>query len=502
MSISSAFISGPTGLIVGGARLDMSDIRLPNMEVRRCLSHGALGGLYHAYDQIRRCDVALKARILFPATKERITAVLEREIKVGGMVPAHGGYLVAERLHFTTTEGGRELGIVEMPFAEGGSLRDWLRAHREDVQERRGQAPAIMRELCAAVGMLHAAGICHLDIKPENVLLASGQILLSDFGAAMVLPQRLAMDPTCADVARSDPSSGTPEYMSPERWISPDSGSVDARADIYSLGMVFHELMSRSGLPPFRGSPRRLARLHTEGMRPRIGGIPEAWESIIDRCVAKRMEDRYADTDDLLDAIDDATTDQDAREDDATSIDAVRDIVLKAINEGDPARAKRWCGRILEEYPGDEMAREVLAYVAERQAEADVLYEALGDRSGAVNLDEAVALLRRAMQCYPAHPREMLTVIRLANLAREYRENLAACRGACATGDFDSAHACAARAHALNGTAPGGIGRQRHEIDVWTARLNEAMDRNDIPETMLANNRLRLLGMPEILETS
>lgn len=130
-----------------------------------------------------------------------------------------------------------------MPYVNGESLRQRL------VRERQlpvADAVRIATELAAALDYAHRRGIVHRDIKPENVLLHDGAPLLADFGIALAIAhprdgQRLTA---------TGMSLGTPEYMSPEQAMG--EAEVDARTDIYALGVVLYEMLA--GEPPFTGA--------------------------------------------------------------------------------------------------------------------------------------------------------------------------------------------------------------------------------------------------------
>lgn len=502
MSIASSFISGPAGITVDADRVTPSDIVLPQFDVKHCIGGTGKATVFLATHKDERRDVALKVVQIPSVLRQKVTTLLEREIDICRRLPACSALLPAERLHFVANKDGVCLGVIEMVFADGGSLRDWLRKHQDDIVTRRHLAVDIFRGLCTAVGAAHDAGIVHLDVKPENVLFVQGRLKLADFGAAVVLPHR-ATPESGGDVLLSpDPSTGTAEYMGPERWAAGTPGSVDERADIYSLGVILWELCSQRGLPPFEGSSRRVARLHAEGAVAEIAGIPEGLMWIIRKCMAKRPSDRYRHTDELMDALDDAcaaTTSTEATED--ASAEAIRKVISDAMAARELSRAARWCERLLAILPRDEMATEVMAYVAERRAEADVLYQAITMDEDRACLSEAVCIMAQAMECFPGHPLESVTAIRLARQAEVFRENVDACVGAALSGNFSAACGLAARALALNRDATG-VARLMFELEQqlsqegrWRQRRCDALELNNFTDARLADRRLEQLGV-------
>src|SRR5262245_8602904 len=144
-----------------------------------------------------------------------------------------------------------------MPFVEGESLRDRLQRERQLSVE---DAVRITREAAQALQYAHEHGVIHRDIKPENLLLTKdGNTLVADFGIGRALGG--GEDP----LTQTGMSVGTPAYMSPEQAAG--ERTLDARTDIYSLGVVLYEMLA--GEPPFTGPTAHaiLARRFSEAPR-------------------------------------------------------------------------------------------------------------------------------------------------------------------------------------------------------------------------------------------
>ena len=133
-----------------------------------------------------------------------------------------------------------------MEFVDGLKLRQLLDTGKLAPQE----ALAIVPQICDALQFAHDKGVIHRDIKPENILMdRSGQVKIADFGLAKLMG-REAKDITLTGAGQV---MGTPNYMAPEQIEHPQE--VDHRADIYSLGVVFYQMLT--GELPSAASPRR-----------------------------------------------------------------------------------------------------------------------------------------------------------------------------------------------------------------------------------------------------
>ena len=158
----------------------------------------------------------------------------------------------------------------------------------------KGQALNYARRIGAALCVTHAAGIVHRDMKPPNIMLrADGSVVLIDFGLA----KRLDADThsTAIGVLR-----GSPYYMSPEQV---QGQTLDGRSDIYSLGVVFYEMLT--GHKPFHGlTAMELMQQHVSAARPALPLELGNYESVLARLMARERDQRYADAPQALAALD------------------------------------------------------------------------------------------------------------------------------------------------------------------------------------------------------
>jgi serine/threonine-protein kinase len=180
-----------------------------------------------------------------------------------------------------------------MPFVEGESLRDRL---DRDGPLPIGDVIRIMHEVADALAYSHARGVIHRDIKPANVLLSGRHAIVTDFGVAKAVTASGTDASTTMGMA-----VGTPQYMAPEQAMG--EADVDARADIYALGLLAYEMLA--GRPTF-DAPTAQAMLAAHVMetpadiRTVRPGTPAILGDAVMRCLAKHRTDRWASAEALL----------------------------------------------------------------------------------------------------------------------------------------------------------------------------------------------------------
>jgi serine/threonine protein kinase len=161
------------------------------------------------------------------------------------------------------------------------------------------RAERVLREVADALAYAHSRGVVHRDVKPDNILLDrdTGRALVSDFGIARASEGESRLTLTGVAV-------GTPAYMSPEQAMG--ERELDGRSDLYSLGVVGYYMLV--GDPPFRASSAAAMLVkHVSEAPPRIrqkrADVPASLALVIDRALAKRPEDRWANASEFRDAI-------------------------------------------------------------------------------------------------------------------------------------------------------------------------------------------------------
>jgi Protein kinase domain len=180
---------------------------------------------------------------------------------------------------------------VESELVHGESLESLL---ARDPDGLRPRALAILLQLAAALAHAHSKGVVHRDLKPANVLISrDGEVKLIDFGLAQA-------DGIAVSISRTGEVAGTPAYMAPEQ-LRPGA-RVDARADIYALGLIALELHSARGRAWILDSERVLRRmLNHRSVVPGwiLRSVDSPLRAIIGRCCERIASDRYASMHDL-----------------------------------------------------------------------------------------------------------------------------------------------------------------------------------------------------------
>ncbi len=201
---------------------------LPELEVLELIGQGGMGAVYRARQRDLDRPVALKVLPAHLAGDPDFTARFEREARALARL-SHPGIVA---VHGFGRAGPRPYLVMEL--VDGASLRALLRAGRVEPRE----ALSIVMRICDALQYAHDQGVVHRDIKPENVLVdRRGRVKIADFGLA-----KLVSRPGEPALTHTEQTMGTPHYMAPEQLER--SRDVDHRADIYSLGVVFYELLT------------------------------------------------------------------------------------------------------------------------------------------------------------------------------------------------------------------------------------------------------------------
>jgi hypothetical protein len=201
----------------------------PQLEIIRLIGVGGMGAVYQARQPALDRHVALKLLHTPPANDPGFAERFAQEARA--LAKLNHPNIVA--LHEFGQAGGRPYFLME--FVDGVNLRQLQQAGRLSPRE----ALSIVPQVCDALQYAHDEGIVHRDIKPENVLIdRKGRVKVADFGLAKLMGRETA----ATRLTGAGHVMGTPHYMAPEQVEHPLE--VDHRADIFSLGVVFYELLT------------------------------------------------------------------------------------------------------------------------------------------------------------------------------------------------------------------------------------------------------------------
>ena len=243
---------------------------------------GRLGGggqaeVFRAYDPELRCERAVKMPP--PEADPEAEARLEREAQLAATL-RHPRICA---IHDIGRHAGRL--YVVMDLVEGETLR--ARQHGAPLEA--AVAQRIAQQVAGALAYAHGRGVVHRDLSSANVMLTpDDEVVLLDFGLAHRLPGEAAA--TVTALTASGVVAGTPDYIAPEVLAG---GGADARADVWALGIVLHEMLS--GTTPFHAgsTTATLARVLQQPPAPLPAGVPRALAGIVERCLEKDPAQRF-----------------------------------------------------------------------------------------------------------------------------------------------------------------------------------------------------------------
>jgi serine/threonine-protein kinase len=253
------------------------------------IGRGNRAVVYRARDVVRADNVAIKilhSDIAAALDYGRFIHEMEHAQQVShpGIVPLLGVTEIAGRL------------VIITPLLQGETLRARLNRERQLPLD---DAVAIARQVADALRFAHAKDVLHKDVKPENIFLEGPRAVLMDMGLARAITR--SMDETHTGTGLT---LGTPAYMSPEH--ASGGVEIDARADLYSLGCVFYEMLA--GRPPFTGATPRAVWMKTLTDTPAPisvyrESLPSDVGVTIEKLLAKAPAARFPDAEHVVDAL-------------------------------------------------------------------------------------------------------------------------------------------------------------------------------------------------------
>ena len=233
---------------------ELPDLERGRLEEQHLLGRGGMGEVFRARDAVLRRTVAMKVVDVEPRRRERAVARLVGEARIGaqlqhpGVVPVHDlGVLADGRVFFTMKEvDGQTLTEVIRRLHQVSSPRGWGEPTGGFTFRRVVDA---FRRICETVAYAHARGVCHRDLKPDNLMLgAFGEVLVLDWGLAKIVGASEVAEGDLESVrddafaTRRGSVAGTPSYMSPEQARG-EADAIGPPTDVFALGAILYEIL-------------------------------------------------------------------------------------------------------------------------------------------------------------------------------------------------------------------------------------------------------------------
>lgn len=272
-------------------------------KIERLIKMGGMGAVYRGRHVLMDKTVAIKVLKPSLAGDDAVVARFSREAKAASRISHPHAVSV-------TDFGEAENGVVflVMEYLDGRTLKEVL---AKEGPLPLGRAIEIVRQVAGALDVAHGQGVIHRDLKSENIMLVSHNgdewAKVLDFGIAKILqPVGSAAN---AEITQANLVVGTPQYMSPEQCSQ--SGALDARSDVYSLGVILHEMLT--GRLPFTGESATIIMMkQVQDPPPSIldsgALVPPGVDQVIRRALAKQPIDRFQSAGELSSALSNAAT--------------------------------------------------------------------------------------------------------------------------------------------------------------------------------------------------
>jgi len=255
-----------------------SSIQIPGYEILRPLGSGGMSTVYLALQRSLDRKVAIKImRRSGDAASADVVQAERRFLLEGRMMAKLPHRNIVAVYDIVSNE---QVAYISMEYLDSGTLSDRMKSGLSLTD-----AVSVIVQIASALDFAHSHGVVHRDLKPANIMFRDAATpVLTDFGIARY------QDGSATRLTQTGMLVGTPTYMSPEQI---NGQPVDGRADLYSLGVLFYELLA--GIAPFRGdTPIAVLMSHLTQPAPPLPDEFVAFQPVLDRMLAKNRDERYA----------------------------------------------------------------------------------------------------------------------------------------------------------------------------------------------------------------
>src|SRR5262245_39621914 len=265
--------------------------------IEELIKRGGMGAVYRGKHVLMDKRVAIKVLRPSLAVDDAVVARFSREAKAASRISHPHAVSVTD---FGESENG--VVFLVMEYLDGQTLKDVIKS---DGPMTLARTTEIIRQVAGALDAAHGQGVIHRDLKSDNIMLSETNggdwAKVLDFGIAKIQQPEGVRD---LDITAANLVIGTPQYMSPEQCSQ--SGPIDARSDVYSLGIIVYEMLA--GRVPFTGeSPTVIMMKQVQDDPPSIAearpDLPGAVAPIILRALAKQPDDRLQSAGELSHAL-------------------------------------------------------------------------------------------------------------------------------------------------------------------------------------------------------
>lgn len=258
-------------------------MQIPGYKIKALIGQGGMAKVYLALQESLQREVALKVMDESLSADPQFRDRFLKEGRIIAQLSSHPDIVTIYDIGYAESHY-----YMAMEYLVGNNLKQRIKK-----QVELDQPMSIVRQIASALGYAHAKGFVHRDVKPANILFhEDGAAMLTDFGIAKAMSSETQLTKVGFTV-------GTPDYMSPEQAMGL---GVDARSDLYSLGVVLFEILT--GDKPFKAQDAfSMAYMHVNNPVPQLPEERNCYQPLIDGLLAKEPQDRFQSAEQLLSSV-------------------------------------------------------------------------------------------------------------------------------------------------------------------------------------------------------